>query len=129
MCGVVSVLLMLGQTQKLQDKDQPEVTIQVAARGFNILYRSKDADPANNVHIPLTVMRHSAAQVFMEVPLKSISYTGGDDKDDKVLGFIASDQQTNQLVCYLFKSLSKSTVHAFVLTRPLTQGSRMQSLT
>ena len=38
------------QTQKLQEKDQVEVTIQIAARGFNIIFRGKNIDPASQVN-------------------------------------------------------------------------------
>ena len=44
----------------------------------------------------------------MEIPLKLVSYTGGDDKDDRSFGFIVSDTQSQQLVCHLFKSHDKT---------------------
>ena len=46
----------------------------------------------------------------MEVPLKQISYTGGDDRDRKTFGFVASDNATNQYVCFLFKCQGKENV-------------------
>ena len=54
----------------------------------------------------------------MEIPLKLVSYTGGDDKDDRSFGFIVSDTQSQQLVCHLFKSHDKTvclTLHQLMI--------------
>ncbi len=40
----------------------------------------------------------------MEVPLKTVSFSGQDEKDKKIVGFISTDTGSQQLIVHMLKS-------------------------
>ena len=94
-----------GQAKK--DLEETSVLMEFSARGCVVKYRDEESGEVSeaSANRNISVLSH-ASQVFMDIPMRCMSYTGNDGRNKNLFGLIANDVNTGDVNCYIFRCTS-----------------------
>ena len=80
-----------------------ELTMTFSAAGCTLAYPNLIETSHVNVCRAPRLMLFTAAQVFLEIPMRLMTYSGSDKKDRFTFALIAATNARQQFSCYAFK--------------------------